>query len=87
MKVPETVGVPLMVTWLPDTENETPAGKPVTVAFVAVAPNWYTILVMAVLIQTDWLLEPEFSTRVLLALTVMVPLIVVLLQIPVAVIV
>lgn len=87
MNVPETVGVPLIVTRPPDTDAETPAGKPVTVAPVAVAPYWYTMLEIAVLIQTDWLVEPEFSTKVLLALTVMVPLIGVRLHIPEAVMV
>ena len=51
MNVPETVGVPLMVTTLPDHEPVTPAGKLPNVAPVAPVVA-RVIVVIALLIQT-----------------------------------
>ena len=53
----------------------TPAGSPLKVAPVAPVVE-YVILVMAVLIHTDWVLVPgaDESVTVLLAVTVIVPL-------------
>ena len=49
------VGVPLIVIVFPATEALTPAGNPVTVALVAPPLNEYVIEVMAVFIQSVWL--------------------------------
>ena len=77
-----------MVTTLEAHAPETPDGKPLNVAPVAPVVE-YVIFVMAVLIQTVWLSVPtaEVSVIVLFAVTVMVPVLVILPQPPVRVIV
>ena len=74
-KAPLTFGVPVMVTTLPLIELVTPPGKPVTVAPVPSPPIVYTILVMAVLIQSDWVVVDNDDVRVIVefACTVIVP--------------
>jgi hypothetical protein len=65
-----------MVTVLLAKLLVTPAGKPVTVAPVALAIE-YVILVIAVCIHTVWLLVPGAELKVMVALTgftVIVPL-------------
>lgn len=70
MKVPDAVGVPLMVIVLPAQAAVTPAGRPVAapipVAFVVV----WVILVSAVLIHT---VGVDDAGETVLTLTVMVP--------------
>ena len=46
-KVPDAVGVPLIVSVVPDTLDVTPAGNPVTVAPVAPPPKVIVMLVIA----------------------------------------
>ena len=72
------VGVPLIVTVLAVvfTAEVTPAGKPLTVALVALPPKVNTILVMAVPSQTVGLCVPLVKTTVDLAFLVIVPLMV-----------
>ena len=84
VKVPEAVGVPLMVTTLEDQLPVTPEGKPVTVAPVAPVVE-YVILAIAVLIQRVWALVPAADVRVivLLGVTVIVPVAVTVPQPPV----
>jgi hypothetical protein len=74
MKVPETVGVPLIVTTLVFQLPVTPVGNPVTVAPVAMVLV-YVMLRSAVLIQRDLLSlpTPELSDNVLVGTTVIVP--------------
>ena len=64
-----------MVRIPPAKDDVTPAGKFVTVAPVALPPIVYVILVMAVLIQTVWLVvaAAEVSTSVGKASIVIVP--------------
>ena len=75
MKVPDAVGVPLIVTTLAAQLPLTPAGNTLKVAPVAPVVE-YVILVIAVLIQTVCALVPgaDVSVIVLFALTVIVPL-------------
>ena len=49
---PITVGVPLIVSVVPEMDKVTPVGKPETVAPVAPPPNVIVILVIAVFIHT-----------------------------------
>lgn len=49
---PITVGVPLIVSVVPEMDEVTPTGKPETVAPVAPPPNVILILVIAVFVQT-----------------------------------
>ena len=67
------VGVPLIVTVLPFTEEFTPVGKPVTVAPVAPPPSVYVIVPIAVFAQTDCVVLPDAGVSVGSGLTVMVP--------------
>jgi hypothetical protein len=71
---PEAVGVPLIVTTFAAHTPDTPAGKPVTVAPVAVVVA-NVILVIKVLIHLDWLFvpAPELNVIVLFGVTMMVP--------------
>jgi hypothetical protein len=77
VKVPETVGDPLIVKVLELQLPVTPAGRPETVAPVAVVVA-YVILVSAVLIQRVWASVPtaELLAIVLFGVTVIVPVIV-----------
>jgi hypothetical protein len=74
VKVPETVGDPLIVNVFAFQLPVTPAGRPDTVAPVAVVVV-YVILVSAVLIQSVWASVPTAELRaiVLVDVTVMVP--------------
>jgi hypothetical protein len=69
------VGEPEIVTVEPETVAVTPAGKPVTVAPVAPPPKVYTILVIAVLIQTVCAVvaAAEVNDKVTPGFTVIVP--------------
>ena len=77
MKVPETEGVPVMVTTFAVQLPVTPVGNPVTVAPVAVVVA-YVIFVSAVLIQRVWASVPaaELLAIVLFGVTVIVPVMV-----------
>jgi hypothetical protein len=77
VKVPETEGVPLIVKVLELQLPVTPAGRPETVAPVAVVVA-YVILVSAVLIQRVWASVPaaELLAIVLFGVTVIVPVMV-----------
>jgi hypothetical protein len=74
VNVPETVGVPLIVTVFELHEPVTPAGKPVTVAPVA-SVVVYVIFVIAVLMHRVCALVPaaELKAIVLFGLTIIVP--------------
>ena len=74
VNVPETVGVPLIVTVFELHEPVTPAGKPVTVAPVAVVVV-YVMFVIAVLMHRVCALVPaaELKDIVLFGVTVIVP--------------
>ena len=76
VKVPETVGVPVMVTIFAAQLPLVPAGNPVTVAPVAPVVA-YVIFVIAVLIHTVCALVPaaELRVMVLSGFTVMVPVV------------
>jgi hypothetical protein len=77
VKVPETVGDPLIVNVFAFQLPVTPAGRPDTVAPVAVVVV-YVILVSAVLIQSVWASVPaaELLAIVLFGVTVIVPVMV-----------
>jgi hypothetical protein len=77
VKVPETVGDPLIVKVLELQFPVTPAGRPDTVAPVAVVVV-YVMFVMAVLIQRVWASVPaaELLAIVLFGITVIVPVMV-----------
>ena len=60
LKGPLAVAVPLIVYFPLLKLPETPAGKPVTVAFVPPPPTVYSILLIAVPLQTVWLPMPLF---------------------------
>jgi hypothetical protein len=74
VKVPDTEGVPVMVTTFADQFPVTPPGRPVTVAPVAVVVA-YVMLVIAVLIHRVCASVPTAELRaiVLVDVTVMVP--------------
>jgi hypothetical protein len=84
--VPDTVGVPLIVTTLPAHAPVTPAGKPVMVAPVAPVVE-YVIFVIAELRHTICMLDPdpEVNVIVLFGFTVIVPVVVIVPQPPVKV--
>jgi hypothetical protein len=86
LNVPETEGVPLIVTTFEAHVPVTPVGRPVTLPPVAPVVA-YVILVNGVLIQSVWLVVPEAEVRamVLLLVTMMVPVAVILPQPPVSV--
>jgi hypothetical protein len=74
VNVPETVGVPLIVTVFELHEPVTPAGKPVTFAPVASVVA-YVMFVIAVLMHRVCALVPaaELKAIVLFGLTIIVP--------------
>jgi hypothetical protein len=74
VNVPDSVGVPLIVTVFELHESVTPAGKPVTVAPVAVVVV-YVMFVIAVLMHRVCALVPaaELKDIVLFGVTVIVP--------------
>ena len=81
MKVPDAVGVPLMVIVLVDHDAVTPAGSPVAVP-IPIAPVVVCVmLVNAVFIQSVGVLDAV--PAVLFAVTVIVPIALSLLQFPV----
>jgi hypothetical protein len=84
--VPDTVGVPVIVTTLAAQLPVTPAGKPLTVAPVAPVVE-YVIFVIAVLIHTVCAMVPpaEVNVIVLFGVTVIVPVAVIVPQPPVKV--
>ena len=86
MKVPDAVGVPLIVTTFAAHTPVTPAGRPVTVAPVAPVVA-YVILVIAVLIHFVCALVPaaDVSVTVLFGVTVIEPVAVIAPQPPVQV--
>jgi len=85
VKVPDTLGVPLMVTTFPAQLPITPVGKPVTVAPVAPVVL-YVIFVMGVLIQWVCAFVPAAEVSVIVLIwTVIVPVAVIVLQPPVKV--
>ena len=71
MYVPDTVGVPLIVTVLPAHAAVTPAGKPVATSMPVAPVVVCVIFVKAVLIQRVGLLEA--APAVLFGVTVIVP--------------
>ena len=84
VNVPDTVGVPVMVTIFAAQLPLVPAGNPVTVAPVAPVVA-YVIFVMAVLIHTVCASVPaaELRMMVLSGFTVMVPVVEIVPQPPV----
>jgi hypothetical protein len=81
---PATIGVPLIVTTFAAHDPDTPVGRFVTVAPVAPVVE-YVIGVIAVFIQTVWLVvvAPDVLVTVLLAVTAMVPVVDIVPQPPV----
>ncbi len=77
VKVPDTEGDPLIVNVFAFQLPVTPAGRPDTVAPVAVVVV-YVMFVIAVLIQRVWALVPtaELNAIVLFGVTVIVPVMV-----------
>jgi hypothetical protein len=80
----EVVGLPLIVTTLAAQEPVTPAGKPVTFAFVAPTVT-YVILEIAVFVHTVCasVPAPDVLFIVLIGVTVIVPVVVIVPQPPV----
>ena len=71
--MPNTVGVPEIVIIPPAKVYVTPAGKPLTVAFVKVPPKSYRILGMALFIHTVGLASsPALNVTVALGCTITV---------------
>ena len=81
MKVPDAVGVPLMVMVLPAKAAVTPAGKPVAVPMPVAPVVVWVISVKVVLIHNVGVLDAALT--VLFGATVMVPVALTLPQPPV----
>ena len=72
MKVPVTLGVPLMVIILPAHVAETPAGKPVG-APIPVAPDVAIVIAGLMAVFTQRVGDDEGGPAVLIEITVIVP--------------